>query len=394
MSLEIRKLVGEERSEADLIWLQAFQRGTRSALAGMDAYRDRLGERNERFGLWDSDGLQATFERVHSALHFGPETVLPVGYVSSIACVPASRGRGYGGACLAFLLQQMRDAGQVVSTLQPFDFDYYRPFGWEWICTNRFYKISSRLLQSDPETQHVRAATKEDRSRIREAYQRFAGGYRGMVVRDDVRWNYLLDDTNEHITYTYLYEREGEVEGYLILRGGNAEETWLPEFLTLTPRSQRGLLGLLRRHKMQARKFSWKAPEDDSLWSHYYHEEMETTLGAMLQGRVVDLVGAVSAWKPAPSARGTLLLGIHDTTAPWNHGTWKVTFDAGYVAVAASNAEAQIQMDIQAFTQAFFGVATVPFLRIQERLQVHTEPGYLALCALLLGPPMWTDGNF
>lgn len=133
--MEIRKLVGEERDEADLIWLQAFQRGTRSALGSMDVYRGRLGDRLERFGLWDSGGLQATFEIVHSALPFGPESVLPTGYISFLACLPAGRGRGYGGAGIAYLLQHMRDAGQVASTLQPFDFDYYRRFGWEWICT-------------------------------------------------------------------------------------------------------------------------------------------------------------------------------------------------------------------------------------------------------------------
>ena len=215
-----------------------------------------------------------------------------------------------------------------------------------------------------------------------------------MVARDDTHWNHVLDDTAAHLTYTYLYEREGEVEGYLVYRGGGAEETWLPEFLTTTPRAQRGLLGLLRRHEMQVRNFSWKAPEDDGLWSRCYHSEMETTLKTGLQGRIVDVAGALSAWRPDTSARGTLLLGIHDTTAPWNHGTWKVTFDAGAVSVFATTAEAQIQMDIQAFTQAFFGVLTVPSLRKQDRLQVQTEPDYLALCALLAGPPMWTNGDF
>jgi predicted acetyltransferase len=288
----------------------------------------------------------------------------------------------------------MREAGQVVSTLQPFDFDYYRQFGWEWICSNRYYTIPSRVLRPDPETKYVRAATKQDPFRIRGAYTRFAGGYRGMVARDDSHWNYLLEDTKEHVTYTYLYEREGEVEGYLIYRGGNAAETWLPEFIPLTPRAQRGLLGLLRRHEMQVQKFAWKAPEDDGLWSQGYHKEMETTLGTNLQGRVVDLLGALSAWKPAPCARGTLLLGIHDTTAPWNQGTWEVTFDAGVVSVSATKAEAQIQMDIQAFTQAFFGVLTVPTLRKQERLQVRAESGFLALCELVSGPPMWTSGDY
>lgn len=392
--MEIRKLVGEECAEAALIWLQAFQRGMRSALAGMDEYRDRLGERLERFGHWDSSGLQATFEMVHSALHFGPETVLPTGYVASIACLPASRGRGYGGAGIAYLLQRMKDAGLVVSTLQPFHFDYYRQFGWEWICANRFYKVPSRVLRPDPEINYVRAAKKEDHTRIRGCYTRFAGGYRGMVARNDTHWNYLLDDTKEHITYTYLYEREGEVEGYLIYRKGSTAETWLPEFITLTPRSQRGLLSLLRRHEMQVQKFAWKAPEDDGLWSQDYHSEMETVLRTMLQGRVVDLVGCMSAWKPDTSARGKLLLGIHDPAALWNQGTWKVTFDAGAVSVSATKAEAQIEMDIQAFTQAFFGVLTPRALRKQDRLQVRAESGYIALCELLSGPPMWMCGDF
>lgn len=195
--MEIRELAVEECSEAALIWLQAFQRGTRSALAGMDAYRDRLGRRLERFGLWDSGGLQATFEMVHSALHFGSETVLPTGYIASIACLPASRGHGYGGDGIAYLLKHMKDAGLVVSTVQPFNFDYYRQFGWEWICTNRFYNIPSRVLKADPETNYVRAATKEDHSRIRDSYTRFARGYRGMVARDDTQWNHLLNDTSE-----------------------------------------------------------------------------------------------------------------------------------------------------------------------------------------------------
>ena len=161
-TIEIRKLVGEELYEADLIWLQAFERGTRSVLESLHEYRDRFAYRIVRFGLWDSVGLQATFEMVNSALHFGPDAVLPAGYISSIACRPASRGRGYGGAGLTHLLKHMREAGQVVATLAPFSFDYYRPFGWEWICTSRCYKIPSRVLQPDPETKYVRAATTEE----------------------------------------------------------------------------------------------------------------------------------------------------------------------------------------------------------------------------------------
>jgi ribosomal protein S18 acetylase RimI-like enzyme len=122
------------------------------------------------------------------------------GYISSIACLPASRGRGYGGAGLKRLLEHMRDAGQVLSTLFPFSFDYYRRFGWEWICPSRGYKVPTRILRSDPETEHVRTSTNEDRSGIKAMYRQFAGGYRGVVARDDIQWGYMLNDRKEHFT--------------------------------------------------------------------------------------------------------------------------------------------------------------------------------------------------
>lgn len=392
--MEIRRLGGNDYAEADSIWLQAFQSGTRSALAGMDRYRGRLGCRLERFGLWDASGMQATFELVRSGLHFGPETVLPAGYIASIACLPAGRGRGYGAESVRYLLKYMRDAGLVVSTLQPFRFDYYRRFGWEWISVNRFYKVPSRLLPSDSGREYVRPATTGDHSRIRAAYTRFAGRYRGMAARDDAHWSCLLDSAGAHPADTYLYEREGEVEGYLILRGVSAAGTWLPEFVSQTPRAQRGLLSLLRRYEMQTANLAWKAPEGDGLWLQCYEDAIETTLGTGLQGRVVDLAGALRAWKPEVSARGTVLIELHDATAPWNHGVRRITFDVGSVSVCATTAESQVQMDVQAFSQAYFGAVSVPALRQQERLHVRDEAGYCALCSLLAGPPAWTLGDF
>jgi predicted acetyltransferase len=392
--LEIRKLAENELEAADLLWLQSFERGARSQLAGLHAYRNLFNYRIDRFGLWDSAGLQATFEMTNTHLHFGPDVVLPTGYISSIACAPASRGRGYGGAGLKHLLAHMRNAGQVVSTLAPFDFDFYRRFGWEWISPSRHYKVPAHILPSSPETEYVRAAMRDDRLQIRAMYRRLAARYRGMVARDETQWNYLLDDTTEHLTYSYVYERGGEVEGYLVLRGGSSEETCLPEFLTLTPRARRGLLGLLKRLAMQTRKFVWEAPEDDGLWSQFFHKELETTLGTYGQGRVVDVAGALAAWKPERSARGSLTLGIEDACAPWNQGTWRISFAERHVSIHPTQDEAQIRMDIQAFSQAFFGVLTVATFREQDRMLVHDEAGYHALCALLSGPPMWTDGQF
>jgi len=388
--MEIRPITEAEQDQAIYVGSQAFARGARD-----HTYRDDPNEDTSvSFGIWDEAGLQAKVVVVDYRVHLGPEVVVPMGGIAGVACLPASRGRGYAGAGLKYALERMREAGQVVSTLFPFSWDYYRRFGWEWVGAYPHYSVPTRILKSDPGTEMVRAATPQDRPKIEEAYRQFAGRYRGMIARTERHWNRFLEDSPKHFTYTYVFEPEGQVEGYLTYRGGKEEETWLREFICLTPRAQRALLGLLRRHEMQVNKFTWSAPPDDGLWSRDYHWDIETKLGPVTQGRVVDVPAALQAWKPSSSTQGKLILGVQDECAPWNTGPWQIDFSDGHVEVHPTHAQPQISLDIQAFSQAYFGTPTVAELRAWERLHVHDEAGYQALTGLLDGPPMWMNDSF
>ena len=394
MEVTIRRLTDEELEQDDYVHGQAFERGDRRQIVERNDWRVRNFHRLATFGLWDAAGLQATFQVIADRVSLGPQVVVPMGYLSYIGCLPAARGRGYAGACLTYALEQMGQSRQILSTLSPFSFDFYRRFGWEWVGRTRRYRVPAHVLKAGPETAYARPATRADRPRLQAIYTQFAGRYRGMIVRDDQQWEELLEDDSTHFTYTYLYEHQGQAEGYLVCRAEDfkAEETFLREFVYLTPTAQSGLLGLLRRHAMQTKQFLWEAPEDDGLWSSGYHKELETWLVPVIQGRVVDVPEALRAWKPALGARGTLTLGIEDGCAPWNRGTWQIEFEQGDVSVRSTQQEAQVRMDIQAFSQAYFGTPTVETLRRQQRLQVEEEAGYLALCHLLAGPPMWSNG--
>lgn len=389
----IRELAGkEEHQEADLLWLQCFERGCRSSLDVLPRWREGLEDRILRFGLWDDLGMQATLQMYETPSQFGSEVVIPGTYISSIACAPVRRGRGYGVACLKHALEHTRDAGLLLSTLSPFEYGYYRRLGWEWVKVLRHYRVPSRTLNVVPETAKVRAARSQDRRGIQEAYRRFAVRYRGMAVRDEVEWDLRLEGSGSHVSYVYVYEGDEGIEGYLVLRGGGPDETHLPEFISLTPRAQRALLGLLRRLHTQTRMFTWDAPEDDGLWSQFLHRDMQTSVAAGLQGRVVDVAAALTALKPAPGLRGKLTICIEDTFAAWNDGAWRVEFEGRSVTVSRTTAEAEISMDIQAFTQAFFGVLPVASLRERQRLEVASEDAFQALRLLLDGPPMWNNG--
>ena len=391
--MELRQLTGDELKAADYIWSQAFERGDR-AMEEMQEWIAVFSDHCVTYGLHDVAGLQATFLVMDFRVHLGPDVIVPMGALGGVACLPATRGRGYAGTGLRYTLERMREAGQVISMLDPFSWDYYRRFGWEWVAPKRRYSVATSALKPDPETERVRAATLDDRAGIRAAYTEFAGRYRGMLARDDRHWAFILDDSKKNFTYTYVYEQEGRIEGYLTYRGGKEEETRLEEFISLTPRAQRALLGLLRRHEMQVKKFVWNAPPDDGLWSQFYHWELETTLRATTMARVVDVAGALQAWKPSTSAHGHFTLGVQDENAPWNTGTWQVEFEGGHISVEPTQQAPQVSLDIQALSQAYFGTPTVDELRRNDRLQVQEEAGYTALRDLLAGPPAWLNDGF
>lgn len=391
--MEIRVLTGEELELEYYVWSQAFERGDRE----MRWWREFPQKNDESvctIGVFDEAGLQATVAIIDYRIHLGPEVVVPMGGLGGVACLPARRGRGYAGAGLKASLERMREVGQVTSMLFPFSFEYYQRFGWEWIGLERHYTLPTRILRAVPETENVRAATLEDRPAILGLYTQFAGRYRGCVRRGPKTWAAILDDEEKQYTYTYVYEQDGQIEGYLTYRGGKEEKTELREFLSLTPRAQRALLGLLKRHEMQVEKFHWNAPAEDPLWSQRYHWDIETVLRPKTMGRLVDVSGALQAWKPENEARGAVNLAVQDECAPWNTGTWRVEFAEREVSVRPTHDAPHVSLDIQALSQAYFGTPTVAEIRAADRLTVHDESGYVALCHLLAGPPMWLNDDF
>lgn len=392
-AVEIRRLEPSELELALPVWSQAFDQGDRP----MEEWREmerRWGARNVTYGLFDSAGLQATVLVMDSRFQFGPDIQVPMGGLGGVACLPATRGKGYAGDTVRYALEQMKEAGQVTSLLTPFSWSFYQNLGWEWTGTRRRYSVLSRVLRPDPETEFVRAATQADRPRIFDLYTKFSGQYRGMLVRDANEWGHLLDDRKDKYAYAYLYEWDGQVEGYLVFYGWKEEETRIREFITLTPRAQRALLGLLRRHEMQVKKFAWHAPENDLLWSQFAHWDIETRLQLFQMARIVNFPAALSYLRPAADRNERVRVGIRDTNAPWNAHTWQIAIESGHVEATPTQAAPDLTMDIRHATQAYFGSPCLYDLRRAELLAVHNEAGYGVLQHLFAGLPMWTNDDF
>jgi predicted acetyltransferase len=388
--MEIRPLGPDDFRQAAYLSQQAFGGGS-ADLSWLNSPNkpDRV-----QFGVFDEQGLQAKVAVNTYQVYLADRAVVPMGGLAGVASLPASRGKGYAGACIRYTLERMREAGQIVSMLFPFSIAYYQRFGWEWTGFCNTCSVPTRALQVSEETEYVRAAGPEDRPIIDGAYRAYARRLRGMIERTEKLWNRNLNDTDQHFTYTYLYERDGQVEGYLSFRSINREQTYLHDFLPLTRRAYLGLLGLLHRHEMQVDKFAWDVPHGDRLWYLVCPDEIETKISARTMSRLVDAPAALRAWQPDGGASGSVVLRIHDSAAPWNAGTWKVEFEGGQVEVGPTGESAQVEMDIRALSQIYFGAPSTAEVRAVGGMEVYDEAGYAALQALVAGPPMWINDFF
>ncbi len=392
--MEIRVVDDSEIQDAYYLSAQAFREGRRDDTFAERRRSDKNRSTSTMFGVYDSGGLQAKVVVISYTQVFGKQFIASMGGIGGVACLPASRGKGYAGACLRHALSFMRDSGMFLSTLYPFAWEFYRRFGWEWIGAQRTYTVPTRVMSTVAETENVRRIGPGDRPAIASVYTEYAGRYRGMAERDERRWNSMLDDASEAYTYTYLYESPDGPEGYLTFQGGSRECTRVNEYVALSPRARRALLGLMKRHEMQISAFKWSAPDDDALWFDLYHNDIQTRIEPVVQARIVDIVQAFGALNPPPELSGQVILNIHDETALWNSGIWKVSAASGAVEVTASRSDADIDCDIQAITQAYYGCPNLESVRASGRLVVHNEQGYKLLNQLLAGPTVWLNDHF
>jgi predicted acetyltransferase len=386
MAWTIREL--NEGDEA--AWLRNAAQAYRRGDVGDGTHRWPVDAWRRRFGVFEDGGLVAQFALNSYEIFFGARRV-PMGGIAAVACLPLARGKGYVEALLAHGLEQMREAGQPLSTLHAFLVGLYRPMGWEWIGSQRDYTLPLAHLPRDLEPRGVRLAQPADAATLKALYEAEAARYRGMFVRDSSWWRERLEATTGHLHYFYLYEG-ARPEGYLYLR--MEEPARVRELMATTPESYRALLGVLRRHRSQLANAKWTAPPDDPLWHFAAHWDVGVAWRPPYSGRVVELAAAVALLAPEPALAGECVVRVEDPLASWNTGAWRLSAEGGAARAERTSDPAAVTCDIGAFSQILFGDPDAAALRRAGRLSVTDETGFAFLRALCPPALCWMNDYF
>ena len=380
--MEIKPITAEHLDAYRHIVSHSFERGM-----GSEITAEKLVE-HERLGVFEDGRLHASLRILDFQMFFGEER-RPCGGIAGVACEPAARGRGYAGALMNRSLELMRERGQYLSSLWPFSFDYYRNYGWEWVGPGHRYKVPLALLPAQEDTRFVEPLFEDIPAVLNPAYERFAVRYNGMLVRDDRRWESFQRVWDNRAHSIFVYRRDGGIEGYAKVKyKEKEEEAEASEFVALTNRAYRGLLGVFRRYGMTVKTIEWRAAPDDPLWSILCHWDVETKLEPQGMSRIVDLKPALEALRPNLSLSGSASIAIQDEKAPWNTGTWRLSTDSGAVDVRADSGDAGVTIDIQALTQVYWGSPSLDWLRKAGKIEVRKESDYDLLRLLLPARPV------
>lgn len=106
---------------------------------------------------------------------------------------------------------------------------------------------------------------------------------------------------------------------------------------------------------------------------------MENQLAPAFQLRLVDLPGAF-AQRPWPAeVAGSLTIGVADPQADWNHGVWRIAFEAGRATVDATSIDSpDLVASIEVWSQLFAGSIT-PLQAVRLGRLRASNPAALAL---------------
>ena len=230
-------------------------------------YDDPYYPHNQRWGLWVGEGRSRTLVSILTAIPLQMwvgEQLIPFMGIAGVTTHPQYRRRGYARQLLTMVLNALHAQGVPGAALQAFDFGFYRPLGWEVVGTLMRVRLTPMQLPPFPHA-GVRRAVEADYPAMQQLYEQHARlahqtSSAGRLLRDELRWRYLL----WNFRHKLVYAEGGSVQGYLIY--DFTEAGWVlrvREMVWHTESARRALLGWLATNEEHVRHIEFSGTPDE-----------------------------------------------------------------------------------------------------------------------------------
>ncbi len=208
---------------------------------------------------------------------------------------------------------------------------------------------------------------------FQKVYDTVTAAYHGVVKRDLKNWLHLLAVHQGEQIKAVLVKRGEKVAGYMFY--SIDDKTFaVQELMAEETAARDSLLQFARQHVTEAENFSWLAEVWDKTYLHLQDQKYAGSLQPFMMARCINVRQALLQLTDiAADVQGTLSLLINDKTLPLNNGLLKLEINASQINIKSTVDMQDIEMDVAAFTQLYFGQFSVQELAAENRLKIHNQ---------------------
>lgn len=315
--------------------------------------------RHEIYGYMVDGELAGKVHILPLSIYIGDQQ-FEMGGISAVATWPEYRRQGVAKRLLQHSLQKMKQNGQTVSLLHPFQVGFYRKYGWELAYVHKKYTIPLEKMKHDWKTDgYVRRTT--DHALLEKLYEVYAKKYNGMLVRDDLWWKQRVL-TDEAAQMAVAYHASGEPEGYLIYKVQENILT-IKDYAYTTQNGLRLLYEFISNHDSMAKEVQLTVPENDALPLHLADPMFKQTLEPYFMARIVDVHSFLKQY-PFEAVSESVVIDVTDDSLPENSGSYHIKVAQGQSSVTKvkQGAQAGVQCSVQQLASMLLSFKRAPEL--------------------------------
>jgi predicted acetyltransferase len=383
--LDIRHIRKEHFPDSVDLWEFAFQQDLTA-----QQREERIAQLVEKecWGAYVDGKLAARMSvlDLHTWLH-GKR--FDMGGIASVATWPEYRRGGLVAGLLQHALRLMKEQGQTLSFLHPFQFGFYRKFGWETYCDYKKYEIPTALLPKLPAPQGRFVRVNQDFELLNGVYHTYAVRYNGTLDRNEKWWEQRIKGRRSG-DFAVYFNANSEAIGY-VQYDVKDRVCKIHELVALNFEAEQALWRFISDHDSMIEKVVLQAPADDCLPFLLDNPRIKQEIVPYFMARIVDVAGFLEQFPFEADGASEFVLDIKDTHAEWNNGKFAVKIDASGAAsveklleghagaieaTEGSSAQASasaLACDISTLAAMFMGFQRPSFLQRINRLHGSDE---------------------
>ena len=276
--------------------------------------------------------------------------------ISSVATFPEFREKRFVRKLLFHALGRMRQQGQLISVLHPFNYQFYQKYGWGTFYQYQKVKANIDYLKSyTDEGFEFRPLEERDATEMVAVYKSFSSRYNAMLSHSARMAKFSMEWAKLEKLNVYGCFEGDTLRGYMVF-GVKDKKLEIVDLIYDSAKAKAALLRLVYKHRAEAREFTRDyIPEDEIFVHELVSPDAERQILPGFMGRIVDFTKFVSVFDYG-DLNGTLLLEINDPLVVWNRGVFEMNWNNGKLRVTkVSGKEAGIRSDISVLSQVMSG---------------------------------------